>query len=103
MSANRGGLNPFERQKIMKRVDQVVIASLDKNGDGELLKEEVGLPLWLFGMSMSIDSDKNEKVDRDEVNRFLDSMDNPLDLLENPLVRGIPEVAKLLNRMEGKR
>jgi hypothetical protein len=29
-------------------------------------------------------------------------MENPLDLPENPLIRQIPEVAKLIRRMEGK-
>jgi hypothetical protein len=99
-SANRGGLNPFERQKIVNIVDKVVFSKLDKNNDGILIADEVGIGLWLYGKSMSIDANGDDELCKQELRDWLAKMENPLDLLDNPLIRQIPEVAKLVKRME---
>jgi peroxiredoxin len=102
VTSNRGGLNPFERQKIVSTVDKLVFSKLDHNHDGILIADETGGALWVFGKAMSIDVDNDEQLCKEELRGWLTEMDNPLDLLENPLIRQIPEVAKLIKRMEGK-
>ncbi len=102
VTSNRGGLNPFERQKIVSTVDKLVFSKLDHNLDGILVADETGVALWGFGKAMSIDADNNDQLCKEELRGWLTKMDNPLDLLENPLIRQIPEVAKLIKRMEGK-
>jgi hypothetical protein len=57
VTLNRGGLNPFERQKIVPTVDKVVFSKLHKKGDENRIADEVGLGLWLFSKSMAIDAD----------------------------------------------
>lgn len=102
VTSNRGGLNPFEQQKIVSTVDKVVFSKLDQNNDGNLVAAETGVALWVFGKSMTIDVDGNDQLSKDELRGWLTSMDNPLELLDNPLIRQIPEVTKLIKRMEGK-
>ena len=96
--SGRGGLSPFERQKIVEMVDRRVFQKLDKNGDTTVSRDEVDPSLWALVVVMGMDADGNQAIQRDEVTAWLDRMDNPLDLLDNPVIRTIPDVAKLLKR-----
>jgi hypothetical protein len=60
VTSHRGGLNPFERQKIVSTLDRVVFSKLDQINDGNLVAAETGVALWVFGKSMTIDVDGKE-------------------------------------------
>jgi hypothetical protein len=62
VTSNRGGLNPFERQKIVSTFDKVVFSKLDQNNDGNLVAVETGVALWVFDKSMTIDVAGNDRT-----------------------------------------
>lgn len=98
VTANRGGLNPFVRQKIIEELNWLFFYELDGDEDGNLTSEEVGEGIWAFAKVAGIDRDDDAKLSIEEVKRWLGTMDNPLKLLENPLIQQDPSFRELLKQ-----
>lgn len=100
ISANRGGMHPFDRQKAIHEVDKMVFGNQDKNRDGRLVADEVEPAVWVLAQLVGIEANGDGAIDRNEFSNWLDKQDNPLALLDNPVIQRIPQVQKLLKRLE---
>ena len=52
-----------------------------------MIVDEVDPALWAFGKLAGIDTDNNDQMSNEELHGWLQKMDNPLSLLDNPLIR----------------
>ncbi len=100
ITANRGGMNPFDRQKIIQEVDKIVFGNQDKNRDGRLVVSEVETAVWVFAQLMGIETNGDGAVDKKEFYDWLEQQDNPLALLDNPVIQRLPQMQKLLKKLE---
>ena len=98
VTANRGGLNPFTRQKVIAELNWLFFEELDGDEDGKLASDEVGQGIWAFAKLAGIDRDGNEMLSSQELGRWLETLDNPLKLLENPLIQQDPTFRELLEQ-----